>query len=82
MAVIDLLFNNVPVMESLRQWFVLLFSFILIGMFGMAIRRMYKTQRKMTFDSLVLGIEAIKVNMNLFRIWSASPLQLRICSML
>eukprot|EP00347_Sterkiella_histriomuscorum_P006135 403353934 len=30
-------------------------------MFGMAIRRMYKTQRKLTFDCLVLGIEAIKV---------------------
>ena len=61
MAVIDLLFENVPFMESLRQWFVLILTFTLLVLFLLAIRRTYKTQRVLTFDCLVLAIEAIKV---------------------
>ncbi|CDW76431.1 UNKNOWN [Stylonychia lemnae] len=61
MAAIDLLFEEAPFMESLRQWIVLFLTFIMILLFGLAIARLYKTQRKLTFDCLVLGIEALKV---------------------
>jgi len=58
---VDLLFAQAPAMESIRQWMVLVFSWVLIGLFAYAIFKLYKTQRQITFDCVILAVEAVKV---------------------
>lgn len=59
---IDLLFDEAPAVESIRQWIVLLLTILLEGTCGVAVYRLFKTQRGFTYDSLVISIEAFKVN--------------------
>ena len=57
----DLLFTHAPAVESLRQWLVLLGCWLLIGLFALADYRLYRTHRQITFDQVVLAVEAVKV---------------------
>ena len=40
---VDLLFAQAPVVESLRQWMVLILCWMLLGLFAYAIFKLYKT---------------------------------------
>ncbi len=47
--------------ESVRQWFILLSTIVLVTLCGIAVRRIYMTQTQFTQDSLLILLEGIKV---------------------
>eukprot|EP00347_Sterkiella_histriomuscorum_P022799 403337114 len=59
---IDLLFQFMPVVESIRQWIILLVSWFMIALFIFSAYRLYKTKRTLkSFDIIVLVVEAFKI---------------------
>ena len=59
---VDLFFTGImPVVESIRQWFLIVTCSILIFLCAKAVRRIYLTQREITQDSLLITLEATKV---------------------
>lgn len=58
---IDLLFQTMPTVESIRQWVLIVLSITLILMCLNAVRKVYKTQRQLTQDSVLIMLESSKV---------------------
>ena len=59
---VDLFFEGIsPPVESVRQWFILASSGVLVFLCIKAVRRIYLTQTQFTQDSLLILLEAIKV---------------------
>ena len=48
-----------------RQWFIGLLSIGMIGYFTYCLVQLHKTQRRLTFDFLMILIETLKVSFNL-----------------
>ena len=56
-----MLFDATILVDTIRQWFVLICSTCLLALFILALKRIYKTQGRYTFDFLVISIESLKV---------------------
>ena len=48
-------------LESVRQWILIVLCTLLVTMCLLAVRRVYKTQRLFTQDSLLILLEAFKL---------------------
>ena len=55
------LFDATIMVDTIRQWVVLVCSISLLILFILALKRIYKTQGRYTFDFLVISIESFKV---------------------
>ena len=59
----DLLFRNGIIVESLRQWAVLLTCSVLMIALLIATSRIFKTDRRLSFNSIIIAAETIRVIM-------------------
>ena len=50
-------------LETVRQWFTLLASIAIIGLLGISVHKLRRTQHGLDFDQLILIAELIKVSL-------------------
>ena len=63
---IDLLDHNGLLVETIRQWVMIILCAMLLLLFVVSTIRLYRTHRKFTFDCIVMSLEACKVLSLLF----------------
>ena len=58
---VDLLHEKGPILETLRQWIILILCVLLIALYTRSTIRLYRTHRKYTFECVAIAIECVKV---------------------
>lgn len=53
--------NGTFPLETCRQWIVVVLCVLLMILFAVSIKRLYKTHHHFTFDCIILSAEAFKV---------------------
>lgn len=59
---VDLFYENGLLVETFRQWTVIVLCSFFICLYAGTIRRLYKTHRAFNFDCAVIAMEAVKVS--------------------